>query len=413
MKHKILIGALLALLGVGGLTLPTYATDIQPRTTEGEPVTTSEEDKVIPPTFVEKELQDDLTSLTFGRNLLLAGNVYDSDVTVQGLLFSAGNVMDFDSRSEYAFIAGNSIDISSAVEKDLFVAGNTITIKNDARIGRDIFAAGNVITVNADLKGDLSAGASRVVLNGINIKGNLNIDAETVVIEGKVNVDGKFIVNSDADIRGMESISYAELEKYENIDYDLTATDIMVSAIIGIVGMFIAFVITLAVFPGINKKVEKELTSLQFGKDLIVGICTLVFIPIICIFLVISLIGAVAGIVLLLAYIIMLILAQGFAGFWLGKLIMEKGFHSEMNPFLEALVGIILVQVLGLIPYVGGYVSLVTVVLGLGLIMQCLRTRGKKINSGISEAEVVTEEVVEETKPSKKTTTKTTKKTEE
>lgn len=414
MKHKIFIGALLAaILGVGNLSQAAFATkEIQPRTVESQPVATNDDNKSIRPTFIEEQPTEDTSSLIFGRNLLLAGNILKSDASSQGLLFSAGNVLTLTTSSEYAFLAGNSLDISSEVEKDLFVAGNTVTISNSAKIGRDVFATGNVITVNTDVKGDLSVAASKVVIDDININGNLNIDAASVVIEGKVDVGGKFIINADADIRGMDSISYAELEKYENYRVEITAADIMVSTILGIIALFVAFVIVLAVFPGINKKIHQELTSIQFGKDLVVGICALFLIPIVCIFLVISFIGAAAGVILILAYIMMLCLSQCFAGFWLGKLIMEKSFHSQMNPFLEALVGIIIIRVFGLIPLFGGYITLIAVVLGLGLIMQCLRTRNKKLSGNsvvVEEAEVVTEETVKKPKSNKSAVTEESK----
>ncbi len=407
MRHKLLISALVAvLLGVGGLSHPTFAVDeVRQYTDENHPVTTSleDEDKTIRPTFIEENPTEDLESLMFGRNLLLAGNVFNSDASAQGLLFSAGNVMTLQTDSEYAFYAGNSLDISSKVEKDLFVAGNTITIDDSAKIGRDVFAAGNVVTLNSDIPGDVSIGANKVIINGIRIGGNLNLDVESVVIEGKAHVDGKMIINSDANIHGIDKITYTELEKYENIDIEITAADIMVSVIIGIVALFIAFVIVLAIFPGINQKVTRELTSLQFGKDLVIGICTLIFVPVIALFLFISVIGAAAGVVLLLAYVLMLILSQCFTGFWLGKLIMEKCFHSQMNPFLEALIGIILIRVFGIVPFFGGYITLIGVVLGLGLIMQCLRTRTKKVTGKtIEETEVVTEKPKQKTRKTTK-----------
>lgn len=414
MKYKILISALVAaIFGIGGLSQPTFAADeIQPRSLENQPVTTSDDNKEIRPTFIEENPTEDLESLRFGHNLLLAGNVYDSNASAQGLLFSAGNVMNLKADSEYGFYAGNSVTISSKIEKDLFVAGNTITIANDAKIGRDVFAAGNVITLNSNIPGDVSIGASKVIIKGIDIGGNLNIDAETVVIEGESSVAGRFIVNADAEISGIDRISYAELEKYENLDIEVTAADIMVGVILGIICLFVTFVVVLAMFPGINKKVEKELTSIQFGKDLVVGICTLIFIPFICIFLLISIIGSLAGVVLMLAYVLMLILSLAFTGFWLGKLIMEKAFQSQMNPFLEALIGIILVKVLGMVPVFGGYVTLIAVVLGLGLIMQCLRTRVKKSsgNKTIEEAEVIEETAVEAKPKAKKSTNTTTAK---
>jgi len=395
MKYKLIIGALFA--AVFGAQVAA-----QPVSAVGERSV-----REIRNTFVEEDVNSDLSTLTFGSNLLLAGNSFESEANTSGLLFSAGNIMNLNTRSEYAFVAGNAVSVEGKVEKDLFAAGNSITIDGAAEIGRDIFAAGSQVYIETDhLNGDLSATAGKVAFRtGTVIEGNLNLAVGDLVVDGKVEIKGKLIINSDATIHGESNLSYAEIEKYEPEETEEEGAGIFISVILGIVASFVAFVIVLAMFPRINQKVEHELSSLQFGKDLVIGICTLFLIPVISVFLFISVIGALAGVVLIFAYIIMLCLSLAFAGFWLGKLIMEKAFHNKMNPFLEALIGIIILQAVGLIPFLGGWITLIAVVTGLGIIMQCLRNRMKKSTHNhptVEEAEVVEEKVTIAEKPKTK-----------
>lgn len=393
MKHKLLFGILAALLGVGLIQSTALATDaIQPRTTNDATAdagtSTSISDHA---TFTSEDPTDSSTIFGFGHNLLLAGNVYEGTQSTQGLLFALGNITNFSTTSEYAFFAGNSITVSAHVAKDLFVAGNTITIEANAELGRDVYLTGNLVTVQANVPGDLSVAGNRIILSDISITGNLNINAETIVIEGTVEVGGKFVVNSNATVFNLESLTYEDIEEYENYTITVTTVDIMVSVIMGIIGLFVAFVITLAVFPGINKKVEKETTLAQSGKDLFIGLMALLVIPFICIVLLISLIGSLAGIILALVFIIMLVLAQAFAGLWLGKLIIEKCFHGQMNGYLESLIGIILIKVLGMIPYFGTLISFISVVMGFGLLLQCLRTRTPKVKGKMAQDQAETQ----------------------
>lgn len=379
-KYKILIAAaLMAVLGLVGVSQVWAANDDNQGTFE---VTESA----------------DTAEIRLGSNLFLAGNFVNSDknaqlVPVDGLLFAAGNQLGLKAESEYAFVAGNIINYDGGTEKDLFVAGNVINILNAATIGRDVFAAGNVVGVAADLPGDLSITANKAVLNGINIAGDLNVEVEDIVIEGKVNVSGKFVVNSDANIKGIENISYAEIEKYEVVEDEVTATEILIAKILSIAGLFIVFTIVMAMFPAVKKRVSKELNVTQFGKDVIIGIVTLVTVPIIAIFLLISVIGAPAGVLLLVAYIIMIYLAQGYTGLWLGKVIVEKLAHGRINAFLELLIGVTVLGLLVMIPWVGTYIGLLSLLLGLGLFMQSIKSDRKpkpaQLETTAEEAKVV------------------------
>lgn len=328
-------------------------------------------------TFAVKETDDEAT-INFGSNLLVAGNNIINEQTVKGLLFSAGNQLDLKAGSEYAFLAGNSINFKGRVEKDIFLAGNLITIDNGAKIGRDTFATGNIVNLSADLVGDFSAAANRVVLNNVNINGNVNLDVAEIIFEGKVNIDGKLVVNSDADISGISNVTYAEIEKYEPVDIDVTATEIMVAKIYGIISLFIVMVVIFALFPRTQAKIERELNGVQFGKDLLIGMCTLLFVPVIAIFLLISLIGAPLAIILIAVYVISLYVAQAFTGVWLGKIIVEKVAKTKVTVFVEGLIGITILALAVMIPYFGTYIGLLSMLLGLGLIMQSINTRGRR-----------------------------------
>lgn len=393
-RYKLLIAAaLMAVLGLGSVSL------VQATSGEG--------------TFSVAEISDDTAELKMGSNLFLAGNLVSSDKssqpnTVNGLLFAAGNQLGISNQSEYSFIAGNLIDYSGKTEKDLFVAGNFIKIQNDAKIGRDAFIAGNEITINADMPGDLSVTAAKVIINGINVKGDLNLDADKLIIEGKANVDGKLVINSDADITGIEKISYSEIEKYENIERDATATEILVAKILSIASLFIAFAIIMAMFPAVKKRISQELNVTQFGKDVLIGMMVLLFVPIIAIFLFISVVGAPAALLLLGAYVAVIYLAQGYSGLWLGKLIVEKLAHGKINDFVELLIGITVLALLVMIPWAGMYIGLLSLLLGLGLFMQSIKpNRKKKLPTTpeaiVEEAEVVEEKVVAKSQKSDKT----------
>lgn len=377
MKYKLIIGALLfAVLGVGNV---------------GTALAVEENNEG---TFGYTEPTPDVAELRFGSNLLLAGNGIMSEKTVEGLLLSTGNELNLKTKSEYGFVAGNIIHYNAEATKDLFVAGNVITISDDAKIGRDTFIAGNNVRVEADLPGDLAVTANKAILNNITIDGDVDFDVNELAIEGKVVVTGKIIINSNATITGLDNIDYKEIEKYEVVELNITAVDVWVAKIFSIAALFIVFAIIMALFPGVNKRVSKELTVTQFGKDILIGMITLLFVPIIVVFLLLSFVGIPAALLLVAAYIAMIYIAQGYSGLWLGKVIVEKVAHGKINAFVEMLIGITVLGLLVMIPWIGSYIGLLSLLLGLGLFMQSIKPNRKKKNPIVVSR---TEEVIEET----------------
>lgn len=410
MKKSILISAFaVAFLGFAQFAQPVFAA-------EDNKDTKTSETKEVEGTFaISTDNSDDLVTARFGRNLLVAGNNVIDKSTVQGLLFSFGNQMGVQSSAEYTFVAGNIIDFSGTTKRDLFIAGNSITLSESAKIGRDTFVAGNTVAVNVDLPGDFSAGAAKVTFDDVKIDGNVNLDVAEVSFTGSVEIAGQLIINDDAVISDLHNAKYASLEKYENVKYEATATEILISKILSIAGLFVTMVIVLALFARTDTKIDREMTAVQFGKDLVIGFCALVFIPIISVFLMMSFFAAPAGIVLLAIYLIMLYLAQGFAGFWIGKLIIKKILRSKGNRFLEALLGITILSFVTMLPSFGWTISFAAEVLGLGLILQSINP-SRKQNPNIltqdsqpTEKETITEAEVVESEPEVKKSNKTAK----
>lgn len=230
-------------------------------------------------------------------------------------------------------------------------------------------------------------------MRDVKIDGNVDLAVEYVAFEGKVEITGKLSFNEDADVVGLSNATYHELEKYEVVEYNITSAEIWTARLLSIIGLFITVVVVMALFPATDKRVKKELTLVQFGKDLVIGLITLIGIPFITIFLLISFFAAPAGLVLLAVYLVMLYLSQGFAGLYLGKVIFEQLFKGKMNKFIEALVGIVIILLLSML---SPLVNVLAIILGLGLIMQSIKPNRQKSNQKPSRQTPPDEELIEE-----------------
>lgn len=410
--RKILLALSASLLTAGIVTTPIFATssspsvladvEVQPRTisepqaTSDDPEKTSDQSTLPAPTFAAEEVADDAGVFWFGKNLLYAGNNVSVKNISRGLLFAAGNNLQMSSESEYAFAAGNSISFSAVTEKDLFTAGNTIAITKDAKIGRDIFAGAYSFALEADVPGDVSVAASRVVLKDTTIKGNVNLDAETITFQGEVKIDGTLSYNDDASVSGLTNVKYGKLETYTPTSRTTTAGEIWLTKMMSVIGLFFTIAIIFLVFPRAKKSIAREATVQRFGVDLMLGIGFVVIVPLLSMLFLLSFFAVSTGIFLIGVYCLIFYLAKAFAGAWLGHVIVEKLCHCTLPMLLEALIGILVITCASMIPGFGLLVTALTLILGAGLIIACLRP-GEKQSAEDKQVFYAAEEVAEAT----------------
>lgn len=378
------IAAVAMLLGIGVLstfTVPSLALDVA----EGENVasptaltTTEPGTKAeIPGTFrATVDESQDIVEFWAGHNLVLAGNNVKHESPVSnGLLLAAGNTLQLNSETEYGFIFGNTIDFAGHSKRDLFMAGNIITLNREAEISRDVFAAGNELVVDTDINGDLAVSAEKVIIKNSKIGGNVNLDVAEVVFDGKVEIAGALTYNDNAEVTGLDNASYNSIEAYHVAEVNQAA--LVMAAIYGkilsVAGLFIVMAVLGAIYHKLHDKVAEQSDANRTGMNLVAGLVVLVVVPVISLLLIMTIVGAPLAIILLALYVVMIYLSQGFAGVWLGHLIIEKVFKSKANIYAEAFVGILILGLLALVPYLGVATGFLGLVLGLGLILQCIK----------------------------------------
>lgn len=339
----------------------------------------------VPPTFSSEVGTNDALELWAGHNLLLAGNnlVADSDVK-EGMLLVAGNTLKVDTASEYGFAAGNIIDFSGSTERDLFIAGNAITLAEDAMIGRDVFVAGNSVQVRTkQLAGNVVASAETVTVESTEISGNLNLSAAKIKFEGPIVIAGTLEYNDDAEVSGLSQVSASEIKTYtvEKVDQGTVMMASFYGKLMSIASLFCATALICLIYKQTHRKVAAVADASEIGATFAIGLGTLVLVPILVIVALITYVAAPLAIVLGVLYGVMIYLAQGFAGLWLGHLILERGFKIKGNVFLEILIGVTILGLAALVPYLGVLTGFLGLTLGLGLIINCIKPHRDQIDS--------------------------------
>ncbi len=340
-----------------------------------------------PAAFAEVEFGEDSISGEHDATVFLAGSDPTSTAKVRGILFSAGNTVSIDGESEYTFIAGNTVALNGDVSRDAFVAGNNVGISGN--VARDLYAAGNLVNISGTVGRDIYAGGKNVSLGG-EIGGNVWLSADSIQLSDDLKISGTLRYNAGANITGpKELISGAETFEERHADSEIDSADSisvetkssplskLKSRLFGAVGLLLIAYFFLWLTP-LWEKIDSDYTGADFGKYAAafgIGLGVLLALPIAAIILMITGIGLRPALVLLFVYIAALFAAPVFLGFVLGSLIWRRAFKRPCNYWAELPIGIVLLRLVTMLPYVSFPVTLISAAFGLGCVARLL---GKK-----------------------------------
>ena len=295
--------------------------------------------------------------------------------------------------------SGDLISIDTPIDDDIFAAGSVVNI--NAPVNSAVVAAGNV-NVNAPVKGDLIAGGGqvnidsdvggKVVAAGGNIGQGGKVGTNLVALGGQVSILPKSIINKDALIvagsvvnagrvngnltvsaDGFENTGYAgqvafqkrETPKQEKSGYHWGGPGLFGLALI--IGYLILGLILLRIFPGLFAVIRKEIMRSP-ATVTAVGFVSIVAAFIALIIIAITIIGLPIAVVGFMMTVMALMLAGTFVSFALGKWIGSR-FNLKYGDSILFSIGFVILNVLFLIPFLGGLISLISASLGFGAIL--------------------------------------------
>lgn len=303
----------------------------------------------------------------FNSSVFFAANEINDAATVDnGINFSAGNSLKMSGQYEYGAHAGNIIDITGSYARDLFVGGNKIDITKDAKIGRDIYAAGNVLKIETNIPGNIYFAGNEIALDNTTISGDLVVATQKIVFGDNVVIEGTFKYNDDIEIENSAKTIGAE-EKYHLPRFKLNPVTTTIFSLLS--GIFMT-VLGLFLFKGFFKKIVEKTAEMTFVGSLTsfcVGFGAMIIVPLVAIFLCVTLIGIIPAIAALLVYIALLIFSSSVTAVVIG----EK-FIKTKNPILNACIAVAVLTALAALPAVGLTIGFIVSMFGFGLTLRVL-----------------------------------------
>jgi len=308
---------------------------------------------------VEGVVNGDL--LAFCRNLEVRGNVKGDLVsfakrtvvsgTVEGRIYNFSQSLDLNGQlghSIYGWVQSLRVDNRAKVGEGIVVGGGDVSLEGEVKRSATIFA-GNV-DVSGTIGRDLAmAGGSLTLTNAARVNGNLS--ARVRQLKDVHIADGAIVAGKrDIQVRVRQS-PFTRPRFYFHQAVWLAAT-----MLVGWLG--------LALFPGFFQACSRAVGA--GWRSLGLGVGVLAGVPIVIIVAAITLVGIPASLMLLAGYLAAIYMAKIWVGAFLGRIILKPSGVTKRDWLLGLLVGVLILTIVGFVPYLGGLVRLAVICLGLG-----------------------------------------------
>ena len=341
----------------------------------------------------ENTLTDDNTSENANTNN--TNSYKDHDVYLSGNDVSIDYIIDGN-----LFVMADNVTINSEIGGDVFVIAKNLTINEDAFIYYNLFAISDSITIKGAIS-DVYALSNNFTLSKGYIGRDLKVSGGTLNINGAIgrnafvscdslnfNTDGSdnaiiygnLNYNSDKEFTIPENVVQGDTKYSSSALLSNISTQTIVANCILDLGRFLAFLLIvwllcLWLAPNFLKKSVDSVKKSPL-KTFGLGALTLILVPVISMLLLVLQLTSIFALLLILLYIVALILAQALFIITLNNLICSKLKINKNLGILGTLILVgIIIWLLTQIPYAGFVISIITSILGLGILVSSIHSK--------------------------------------
>ncbi len=355
--------------------------------------------------FGNSKLESVTNSSTIYGNVFIAANkfVLEPKCEINGDLYIFANEIELSQNSIIrgnVFVVGNTLDLNCEInDGDLYATVNNFNMKYYGFIYRDLhlsaknaniagyvyrnsyITANNVTTTDTFInKNDFNVyNSSNLTFSG-DVKGNANINSKNINFVSQSDdgrdvicrISGNLTYSSKNELQLQEGLVLGKMQysKYSSSNNILlNIGKYLLGLITSLIYIFIIYILAKKIMPNFLENLPK----IKFTKILIcfgIGIATIILVPIISLLLLITQIGSLLGLLLMIIYILLLMIAKPIFIITISKMINNK--FSSINLYITILFTTIVFSLINLIPYLGFIVSLIVISTGFGIIVKNL-----------------------------------------
>ena len=308
------------------------------------------------PTFMAGDIE--LVDKPIVGDLMIAGKELKIVTDISGDVYVAGGQVEINGNvGGNLIVAGGKVEVLGKISKNLIMAGGEVKVSESAEIGGYVLAGGQEISLLGKFMGPVKLGAENLIVGE---KAVINSNLEADVYKTEISTTSKII--------GEKNIKIHEVKKSEVNKNQLKK--------IGYAGKFLAFLsklLVVLVFVRLfGKKLSKVNIKESFWSSIGLGLMVIIVAPFLIMLSLITVVAIPLSIITFVIYLIVLYLSTIVTSVVFGSYIFAKNKLKE-NIYLQAIVGLLVISLLGLIPVVGWLTHLIVLLLGVGIIFKSLK----------------------------------------
>lgn len=326
------------------------------------------------------------TGDTLNTDLLAGSRYIDIDGYLKGDLYAGGEKIAIEGKVTDDVLAG-ARDLSIRGEVGDMVIGFGQYILLDGEVGGDVIAFGAEvrITNRAHIKGNLYVGTGNFRMEGGQIDGWVRGGAKNIMLNGiikkEVNLEGDDVTfGENYEAGGGTKLKLAhglDPEKAGEIPTNLELTFKKKHPFytsFGFYWSFFALLVTGILLSLIFKSFVGNVIAVareNLLKNMGIGLLLLIVIPLAIILLLILVFTIPVALIILVLYLIMIYLSSIFTGILLGDYLLSlmRGEKTQANFIWSLIIGLVVITLFVMIPYLGFIIKLAVISLGFGSLM--------------------------------------------
>lgn len=282
-------------------------------------------------------------------------------------------------------VAAGTVVVHGTVNGDLNGVAADVRVSESGVVTGDVNVAAASLAIDGEVRGDVNVGVATFVLGERGaVAGSVNVGAADATLAGQV--DGDVAVGADRILVADSAVLGGELR----YDGDLTqrsgaaiAGDVVrddsiggtefqfspipdgVGAVYGFLANLVLGAVLLVAFPGTTRKIARTVadTPVRAGAF---GFVTLVAVPIVLVALAITIVGI--PLTILGAMLFALVAWTAVVYGWFAAASWTLGRFDVENDWAALAVGLLVAAVVGLVPILGGIMTFLVFLVGLGAI---------------------------------------------
>ena len=315
---------------------------------------------------VAGDAQEDLS--VAGVNVYITGKIGQDLAGAGAKITIDGNIID-DAR-----VAGGSVSMNGNIGGDLLAIGGTVDLLSGLKVGKSAMLIGGAVDAGGTVNGSVTIYAKKAYIDGT-INGDLNFKGAQITLGPEAMIKGNFnyssnqeaIISDGAQVLGQKNFTMIETPK-AGPGIAMTFMGFMTAGwLLKLFILLVAALIMYYVFKDGTKELIKHSVN-NFWRELLRGFVLFFIIPIAIIIALITVVGIIPALVVALVYILMLVVGSVFAGILIAGLLSKWlfGRNDYSLDWYVIILGVIVYQLLMLIPFVGWLASGVVFLASLG-----------------------------------------------